>query len=220
MANSANADEALIIEGQLYDWLLQHGYTSEQHANPLANLVKRSGIAVPKIYGKLLNFFEERPYLFGIVRGTDEAKNISIYAILREREGNSGRGHPRGRGGPGRYDYERSKQGQELLDAQEQELLDAQMLNDAIRPNLPLDYPPELGLNDTNPLMLHNAVYDARKLASEKNQLSPFDYKSWVTYGGKKSKSRRSARKSRSKKNRNRRNKTARKYRKSKSKRN
>ena len=215
MANSANADEALIIEGQLYAWLLQNGYTSEQHANPLASLLKRSGIdVVPNNMkrGKLLNFFEERPYLFGIVRGTDEAKNISIYAILREREGNSGRGHPRGRGGPGRYYYERSKQGQELLDAQ--------MLNDAIRPNLPLDYPPELGLNDTNPLMLRNAVYDARKLASEKNQQSPFDYKSWVSYGGKKSKSRRSARKSRSKKNRNRRNKTARKYRKSKSHRN
>ena len=220
MANSANADEALIIEGQLYAWLLQNGYTSEQHANPLANLVKRSGIAVPKIDGKLLNFFEDRPNIFGIVRGTDEAKNISIYAILREREGNSGRGHPRGRGGPGRYDYVRSKQGQELLDAQEQEFLDAQMLNDAIRPNLPLDYPPELELNDTNPLMLRNAVYDERKLASEKNQQSQFDYKSWVSYGGKKSKSRRSARKSRSKKNRNRRNKTARKYRKSKSHRN
>jgi hypothetical protein len=226
MANSANADEALIIEGQLYAWLLQNGYTSEQHANPLASLLKRSGIdVVPNNMkrGKLLNFFEDRPNIFGIVRGTDEAKNISIYAILREREGNSGRGHPRGRGGPGRYYYERSKQGQELLDAQEaqeQELLDAQMLNDAIRPNLPLDYPPELELNDTNPLMLRNAVYDERKLASEKNQQSPFDYKSWVSYGGKKSKSRRSARKSRSKKNRNRRNKTARKYRKSKSHRN
>jgi hypothetical protein len=211
---------ALMVEGQLYDWLMQRNFTSEQHAHPLASLLQRSEIVLPdnmKRDGKLLNFFEDRPRLFGIVRGTDRAKNISIYAIV-EREGNSGRGPPRGRGGPHRIGpgRVRSQEAQELLDAQEQELLDAQMLNDAIGPNLPLDDTPELGLNDTNPLMLHNAVYDARKLASEKNQLSPFDYKSWVTYGGKKSKSRRSARKSRTKKNRNRRNKTARKYMKSK----
>jgi len=218
-----------MVEGQLYDWLLQHRYTSDEHAHALASLVKHSGIVVPdnmKRDGKLLNFFEDRPYLFGIVKGSDEAGNRRIYAIPREREGNRGDGPPRGRRGPHRIGpgRVRSQEVQELLDAQEpqeQELLDAQLLNDAIRPNLPLDYPPELGLNDTNPLMLRNAVYDARKLASEKNQLSPFDYKSWVTYGGKKSKSKyRSARKSRTKKNRNRRNKTTRKYRKSKSHRN
>ena len=214
-----------MVEGRLYDWLMQRNFTSDEHAHALATLLKRSGIVVPdnmKRDGKLINFFEDRPRLFGIVKGSDEAGNRRIYAIPREREGNRGHGPPRGRGGPHRIGPGRvhSQEVQELVDAQEQELLDAQMLNDAIRPNLPLDYPPELGLNDTNPLMLRNAVYDARKLASEKNQQSPFDYKSWVTYGGKKSKSRRSARKSRSKKNRNRRNKTARKYKKSKSHRN
>jgi hypothetical protein len=211
MANSANADEALIIEGQLYAWLLQNGHTSEQHANPLASLLKRSGIdVVPNNMkrGKLLNFFEDRPYLFGIVRGTDEAKNISIYAIPQEREGNRGRDRPRGRGGPGRY--VRSQEAQELLDAQEQqeqellyaqeqELFDAQMLNDAIRPN----YPPQM----TEYNNLHNMH-------------SPFFVNAAHKKGGKsKSKSRstrksktarKSRRKSRSRKNRNRRNKTAR----------
>ncbi len=214
---------ALMVEGRLYDWLMQRNFTSDEHAHALATLLKRSGIVVPdnmKRDGKLINFFEDRPHLFGIVKGSDEAGNRRIYAIPREREGNRGHGPPRGRGGPHRIGPGRvhSQEVQELLDAQEQELLDAQMLNDAIRPNLPLDYPPELGLNDTNPLMLRNAVYDARKLASEKNQQSPFDYPNSFSYGGKKSKSKyRSARKSRSKKNRNRRNKTANKYRKSKS---
>ena len=217
---------ALMVEGQLYDWLMQRNFTSDEHAHALATLLKRSGIVVPdnmKRDGKLINFFEDRPRLFGIVKGSDEAGNRRIYAIPREREGNRGHGPPRGRGGPHRIGPGRvhSQEVQELVDAQEQELLDAQMLNDAIRPNLPLDYPPELGLNDTNPLMLRNAVYDARKLASEKNQQSPFDYPNSFSYGGKKSKSKyRSARKSRSKKNRNRRNKTARKYMKSKSHRN
>lgn len=197
MANSANADEALIIEGRLYDWLLQNGYTSEQHAYPLASLLKRSGIAVPKIDGKLLNFFENRPYLFGIVRGTDEAKNISIYAILREREGNRGRGHTRGRGGPGRY--VRSQEAQELLDAQKQELLDAQMLNDAIRPN----YPPQMTeYNDLHNMHSPFFVNAAHKKGGKSKSKSRSTRKSKTA--------RKSRRKSRSRKNRNRRNKTAR----------
>jgi len=213
---------ALMVEGQLYDWLLQREFTSEKRAHRLASLMRNSHIIIPDDMirdDKLINFFTDRPNIFGVVRDSTPAKLPSVYAIPREREGNRGRGHPRGRGGPGRSGPG-SQEAQELLDAQEQELLDAQMLNDAILPNLPLDDSPELGLNDTNPQMLRDAVYDARKLASEKNQQSPFDYKNSFSYGGKKSKSRRSAMKSRSKKNRNRRNKTARKYRKSKSKRN
>lgn len=199
---------ALMVEGQLYDWLLQNGYTSEQHANPLASLVKRSRIAVPKRDGKLLNFFENRPYLFGIVRGTDEAKNISIYAIPQEREGNRGRDRPRGRGGPGRYvrSQEAQKlldaqeqQEQELLDAQKQELFDDQMLNDAIRPN----YPPQMTeYNNLDNMHSPFFVNAAHKKGGKSKSKSRSTRKSKTA--------RKSRRKSRSRKNRNRRNKTAR----------
>ena len=89
-----------MVEGQLYDWLMRHGYTSEENAHILAGLTQRSGIVVPnemKREGRLLNFFKDRSNIFGIVRGTDEAQNPSIYA----RDFRQGyRGRPaRGRGG-------------------------------------------------------------------------------------------------------------------------
>jgi len=201
---------ALMVEGQLYDWLLQHGYTSDEHAHALASLVKRSGIAVPKRDGKLLNFFEDRPRLFGIVKGSDEAENRRIYAIPREREGNRGRDHPRGRGGPGRYVRSQEAQElldaqeQELLDAQEQELLDAQMLNDAIRPNLSLDYPPQMTEYNNR----HNMHSPFFVNAAHKKEGGKSKSKSRSTRKSKTA--RKSRRKSRSRKNRNRRNKTAR----------
>ena len=90
----------LMVEGQLYDWLMDNGYTSEENAHDLAGLTQRSGIQVPghmRRNGKLLNFFKDRSNIFGIVRGTDEAQNPSIYARDFRQEY---RGRPaRGRGG-------------------------------------------------------------------------------------------------------------------------
>jgi hypothetical protein len=89
-----------MVEGQLYDWLMRHGHTSEENAHDLAGLTQRSGIQVPRHMrrnGKLVNFFLDRSNIFGIVRGTDEAQNPSIYARDFRQEY---RGRPaRGRGG-------------------------------------------------------------------------------------------------------------------------
>ena len=100
-----------MVEGQLYDWLMRHGYTSEENAHILAGLTQRSGIVVPnemKREGRLLNFFKDRSNIFGIVRGTDEAQNPSIYA----RDFRQGyRGRPaRGRGGLQTYVNRRDAQ--------------------------------------------------------------------------------------------------------------
>ena len=101
----------LMVEGQLYDWLMDNGYTSEENAHILAGLTQRSGIVVPnemKREGRLLNFFKDRSNIFGIVRGTDEAQNPSIYA----RDFRQGyRGRPaRGRGGLQTYVNRRDAQ--------------------------------------------------------------------------------------------------------------
>jgi hypothetical protein len=93
----ANENEA----ERLYDWLLRNGHTSEVNAHTLASLPRRSGTVIPdemRRDGKLLTFFEDRPNLFGIVRGTDEARNVSIYAIDFRQEYRD-RPAPRGRGG-------------------------------------------------------------------------------------------------------------------------
>ena len=210
------------VDRQIYNWLMQRNFTSDERAHPLASLLQRSEIVLPdnmKRDGKLINFFVDRPNLFGIVSGSDRAQNKSIFAIV-EREGNRIRGRDRhriGRGGPyhlgfGRHEYVPSEEGQKFLNAEE----DAQMVDDAILANLPTNENLEYDFS-REPSSLVTFDQMAAKRAAQVPQ--SIDY---GKYGGKKkSKSKnRSARKSRSKKNRNRRNKTARKYRKSKSKRN
>jgi hypothetical protein len=90
----------LMVEGQLYDWLMDNGYTSEENAHSLASLLQRSGTVVPdemKREGKLLNFFKDRSNIFGIVYGSNRERNPSIYARDFRQEY---RGRPaRGRGG-------------------------------------------------------------------------------------------------------------------------
>jgi hypothetical protein len=89
-----------MVEGQLYDWLMDNGYTSEENAHSLASLTQRSGTVVPdemKRAGKLLNFFKDRSNIFGIVYGSNRERNPSIYARDFRQEY---RGRPaRGRGG-------------------------------------------------------------------------------------------------------------------------
>lgn len=198
------------VDRQIYNWLMQRNFTSDEHAHPLASLLQRSEIVLPdnmKRDGKLINFFVDRPNLFGIVSGSDRAQNKSIYAIV-EREGNRSRSHRIiGRGGPyrlglGRHEYVRSEEGQKFFDAEE----DAQMVDDAILANLPTNENSEYDFS-REPSSLVTFDQMAAKRAAQVPQ--SIDY---GKYGGKKkSKSKnRSARKSRSKKNRNRRNRSRR----------
>lgn len=223
MAKSANADD---VERRIYRWLIQGEYTSEERAYKLATLLRQSHINIPVDMirnGKLINFFMDRPNLFGIVRDDSSSKIPSIYAIDAiddieeiEREGNSGRGRggpPRGRGGPSRgfpSRYVRSKEAQELLDAQE----DAQMVDETTtQSSLPTDKLEYDFTREPSSLI----IFD--QMAAERAAQIPPN----INYGGKKkpkSKSRsakksksksRTARKSKTKKNKNRRNKTSRK---------
>ena len=60
----------LMVEGLLYNWLMDSGYNSEENAYSLADLTQRSGTHVPGYMrrdGKLVNFFLDRYNIFGVV---------------------------------------------------------------------------------------------------------------------------------------------------------
>jgi hypothetical protein len=60
----------LMVEGLLYNWLMDSGYNSEENAYSLADLTQRSGTHVPGYMrrdGKLVNFFLDRSNIFGVV---------------------------------------------------------------------------------------------------------------------------------------------------------
>jgi hypothetical protein len=213
------------VARQIYNWLLQREFTSGERAHRLASLMRNSRIIIPDDMirnGKLINFFTDRPNIFGVVRDdSSPARLPSVYAVV-EREGN--RGTFRGRGGPGRsgsgrHEYVRSEEGQKILDKMLDAEEDAQMVDDAILPNLPPLPPTHRGEFDLTREPSSLVTFD--QMAAKRADQIPQN----INYGGKKksksksridkkskkSKYRRSARKSRSKKNRNRRNKTARK---------
>jgi hypothetical protein len=184
----------LMVEGQLYDWLMDNGYTSEENAHDLAGLTQRSGIQVPghmRRNGKLLNFFKDRSNIFGIVRGTDEAQNPSIYARDFRQEY---RGRPaRGRGGLRTY-VNRRDAAQAAADARLSRLREY-VADSAASEQREIDRnTPGHPSYNWNPLV--GGKYSKSKSKSKSRS-------------AKKSKSRsRSGRKSRSRKNRNRRSKS------------
>jgi|LakMenEpi03Aug12_release.lakeMendotaPanAssembly.Ray.scaffolds.fasta_scaffold64363_2 hypothetical protein len=76
----------LLVEGLLYNWLMDNGHTSEENAYSLSGLTQRSGTHVPGYMrrdGKLVNFFLDRPNIFGVVDyvvGSRGIQHPSIYA--------------------------------------------------------------------------------------------------------------------------------------------
>jgi len=198
------ANEAIMVEGRLYDWLMRHGHTSEENAHSLAGLTQLSGTVVPgnmRREGKLLNFFKDRPNIFGIVRGTDEAQNPSIYARDFTQEY---RGRPaRGRGGYITYvNRKNAAQAQAQADADAQAAADARLsrLREYFADS---DASVERERKRNTP---GDQSYIWNHLVGGKYSKSKSKSKS---RSARKSKSRsRSARKSRSRKNRNRRSKS------------
>jgi len=193
------------VEGDLYNWLLEHGHNSPERAHKLASLLQISRIRIPhnmRTNGKLVNFFLERPAMFGVVYGSDEAQNPSIYAVtvIREEEDRGrGRGPSRGRGGI-HNNYQPSRLAQEILDAEE----DAEMVDEIpFIENLPTNERREYDFSRESP---YPVTFDQIAPAAAGPALFRYDY------GGKKqskSKSKsRSTRKSRSRKNRIRRSKS------------
>ena len=79
-----------VVEGLLYNWLMDNGHTSEENAYSLSGLTQRSGTHVPGYMrrdGKLVNFFLDRPNIFGVVNYVVGSRGIqrgiqhpSIYA--------------------------------------------------------------------------------------------------------------------------------------------
>lgn len=201
----------LMVEGRLYDWLMRHGHTSEENAHSLAGLTQLSGTVVPgnmRREGKLLNFFKDRPNIFGIVRGTDEAQNPSIYA---KEPGQSYRHPPRGRGGIRTYVNRRdAAQAQAQADADAQAAADAQAQAAAdARLSRLREYVADSAASEQSEIDRNtpgNPSYNWNQLVGGKYSKSKSKSKS---RSARKSKSRsRSARKSRSRKNRNRRSKS------------
>lgn len=198
-----------MVEGQLYDWLMDNGYTSEENAHDLAGLTQRSGIQVPRHMrrnGKLVNFFLDRSNIFGIVRGTDEAQNPSIYA--RE-PGQSYRHPPRGRGGLHTYQTRRDAaqaQAQAQADAQAAAQAQAQADADARLSRLQAHFAANAA--DAQDEINRNTPGHPSYIWKLGGKYSKSKSKS-KSRSARKSKSRsRSARKSRSRKNRNRRSKS------------
>ena len=76
----------LMVEGLLYNWLMDSGYNSEENAYSLADLTQRSGTHVPGYMrrdGKLVNFFLDRSNIFGVVDyvvGSRGMQHPRIYA--------------------------------------------------------------------------------------------------------------------------------------------
>jgi hypothetical protein len=101
------------IEGQLYDWLMEHEHTSEENAHILASLLQRSGIQVPRYMrrdGKLVNFFLDRSNIFGVVDYVVDSPDIQHPRIYAREPGKSYRHPPRGRGGLHTYQTRRDAQ--------------------------------------------------------------------------------------------------------------
>jgi hypothetical protein len=108
------------IEGEIYDWLMANRHTSEERAEKLSSLMQRSGTHVPRYMrrdDKLVNFFLDRPNLFGVVDYDVESRNVQypgIYAIDFRQEY---RGRPPARGRGGIRTYSSRKNAQAAADA-------------------------------------------------------------------------------------------------------
>jgi hypothetical protein len=68
---------------QIYNWLLINGKHNQANAYSLASLEKASGINIPRggKGNKLINFFLQRPELFGMVYITP-GNHANVYAIV------------------------------------------------------------------------------------------------------------------------------------------
>jgi hypothetical protein len=68
---------------QIYNWLLINGKHNQANAHSLASLEKASGINIPRggKGNKLINFFLQRPDLFGMVYITP-GNHANVYAIV------------------------------------------------------------------------------------------------------------------------------------------
>jgi hypothetical protein len=75
---AVSEDEAV---RKIHRWLLENGKTNRDTASSLSSLERDSGIMIPRGGNKLINFFTQRPELFGMVYKRGE-KYQHVYAIV------------------------------------------------------------------------------------------------------------------------------------------